>query len=123
MIEEKILSYLNNNLEPTTYMEQPKQKLARFYLLERTAGGETNHINDGSFIVQSYAPTLFEASRMNNAMIKVFQSLIELPEITRVVLNSSYNYTDPATQQYRFQANFVVTYYEERTNEDGKCSI
>ena len=123
MIDEKILSYLNSNLEPTTYMEQPKKKPARFYLLERTAGGETNHICEGSFVVQSYAPTLFEASQMNHSMIGVFQSMIELPEISRVVLNSSYNYTDPATQQYRFQANFVVTYYEERTNENGKYSI
>jgi hypothetical protein len=122
MIETKIIDYLNSNLEANTYMEQPEEKPVRFYIMERTAGGETNHIREGSFSVQSYAPTLYEASLMNNAMINVFKGLVELPEVSRVVLNSDYNFTDPTTQQYRYQANFVVTYYE-RNDEDGKYSI
>lgn len=122
MIETIIKDYLNNNLEANTYMEIPAEKPVRFYIMERTAGGETNHIREGSFAVQSYAPTLYEASLMNNAMINVFKGLIELPEISRVVLNSDYNFTDPTTQQYRYQANFVVTYYE-RNDKDGKYSI
>ena len=123
MIDTKILEYLNSKLNIKTYMEQPKKKPEKFYILERTAGGLTNQISEGSFVVQSYAPTLYETSAMNDAMKGVFLNLIELPEISRVVLNSDYNYTDPTTQQYRYQANFVVTYYEERNEEDGQYSI
>ena len=123
MIETKILEYLNSKLNYPTYTEQPKKKPERFYILERTAGGLTNQISEGSFALQSYAPTLFEASAMNDAMKGVFLDLIELPEISRVVLNSDYNYTDATTQQYRYQANFVVTYYEERNEENGQYSI
>ena len=83
MIEKKIIDYLNSNLEANTYMEIPEEKPVRFYIMERTAGGETNHIREGSFSVQSYAPTLYEASLMNNAMINVFKGLVELPEVSR----------------------------------------
>lgn len=123
MIETTIISYLNSNLEPTSYMEQPAEKPSRYYVLERTGGGEENHICEGVYAVQSYAPTLYEASRMIDAVISVLQSMVELPEISRVELTSFYNYTDPTTQQYRYQANIVVTYYEERTNKDGQYSI
>jgi hypothetical protein len=39
------------------------------------------------------------------------EAMIERNDISRVGLNSDYNYTDTAMKQYRYQAVFVVVYY------------
>lgn len=110
MIEKIILDYiLEQNL--TAYMEQPKVKPDSYYLIEKTAGGQTDKINTSTIVIQSYADTLYNAALMNEAIKVVMADTIELDEISRVELNSDYNYTDPTTKQYRYQAVFVVTHY------------
>lgn len=37
---------------------------------------------------------------------------VVLPEISRASLANEYNFTDPTTRTYRYQAVFELTYYE-----------
>lgn len=110
MIEKTILDYLLAK-KLTVYMEQPKVKPDTFYLMEKTAGGQNDKINTSTIVIQSYADTLYNAALMNEAIKLVMAEAVELDEVTRVELNSDYNYTDPTTKQYRYQAVFVITHY------------
>lgn len=112
MIETVLLNYLNSEeLSATVYMEQPKVKPEAFFVLEKTGGSQVNHINESNFIVQSNAPSLAQAAQMNEEIKAAMLNAITLDDISRVELNSNYNYTDSATKQYRYQAVFVITHY------------
>ena len=79
--------------------------------MEKTAGGQTDKVNRATIVIQSYAPTLYDAALMNEAIKSAMLDALELDDISRVEINSDYNYTDPTTKQYRYQAVFVVTHY------------
>lgn len=111
MIEKVIYDYLNTGTDIPTYLERPKQPPAKYYLLEKTGGGRTNHINTSILIIQSYAPSLYEAASMNESVIEKMLDAVSLGDVSRVSLNSNYNYTDSTTKQYRYQAVFDVTHY------------
>lgn len=112
MIETVILDYLNNaNLSAKVYMEQPKVKPEAFFILEKSGGGQTDHINESDFIVQSYGRTLYEAACMNEEIKAVMLRANTLNEVSAVELNSDYNYTNAESKSYRYQAIFVVTHY------------
>lgn len=112
MIETVLLNYLNTaELSATVYMEQPKVKPEAFFVLEKTGGTQTNHINESNFAIQSNAPTLALAAEMNEQIKAAMLDAITLDEISRVEINGDYNYTDAATKQYRYQAVFVITHY------------
>jgi len=112
MIEKVIKNYLDeSNLSATVYMEQPKIKPSKFYLIEKSGGGLTDHINKSTFIIQSNGTSLYEAAELNEEIKAVMLNAITLDEISKVDLNSDYNYTDSTTKTYRYQAVFVVTHY------------
>lgn len=112
MIETVLLNYLNSaGLSAQVHMEQPAKKPSAFYILEKTGGSQTNHINESNFTVQSYADSLANAAHMNEDIKQAMLNAITLDEISRVELNSNYNYSDPTTKQYRYQAVFVITHY------------
>ena len=111
MIEKVLLDYLNDNVSATVFMEQPKDKPEAFFILEKTGGGRTNYISESNFIIQSYAPSLALAARMNEEIKAALFNAITLDEISRVELNGDYNYSDPTTKQYRYQGVYVITHY------------
>jgi hypothetical protein len=112
MIETVLYNYLNTaRLSASVYMEQPASKPAVFFLLEKTGGSQENHINESTFIIQSFGRSLVEAATMNEEIKAVMQEAVTLPEISRVEINSDYNFTDHATKTYRYQVVFVVTHY------------
>ena len=112
MIETVLLDYLNNaNLSAKVYMEQQKVKPEAFFILEKSGGGQTNHISESDFIVQSYGRTLYEAACMNEEIKAVMLRANTLNEVSAVELNSDYNYTNAESKSYRYQAIFVVTHY------------
>ena len=112
MIETILLDYLNNaNLSAKVYMEQPKDKPEAFFILEKSGGGQTDHISESDFIVQSYGRTLYEAACMNEEIKAVMLRANTLNEVSAVELNSDYNYTNAESKSYRYQAIFVVTHY------------
>ena len=112
MIETVLLNYLNTaNLSATVYTEQPGEKPAAFFVIEKTGGDFTNQIHKSNFIVQSNAQSLASAARMNEEIKAAMFNAITLDDISKVELNGDYNYTDSASKQYRYQAVFVITHY------------
>lgn len=112
MIEVTILNYLNEKLSTPVYMERPKETPSSFYILEKTGSAQENHINSSTFVIQSYAGTLYDAACMNEeAKCIMLEDLLELGDIASVRLNSDYNFTDTSTKQYRYQAVFDIVHY------------
>ena len=67
-------------------------------------------------IIDTHVHTgLFESEEkvvdMNEEIKQAMFNAVTLDEISKVELNSNYNYTDSATKQYRYQAVYVVVHY------------
>lgn len=111
MIEQTILDYLSARLGVPVYMEVPSTPPPSFVVLEKTGSGRANHISRATLAVQSYAPTLLEAAQLNEAVKAAMDNAIDLDEVSRSALNSDYNFTDPQTKRYRYQAVYDITHY------------
>ena len=112
MIEQRLLEYLNNSLSPVPcYMEMPEDPTGQFVIIDKTGSSVTNRITKANFAIQSYADTLYEAAELNERVKEAMDSMLELGTISKVELNSDYNFTDTDLKAYRYQAVFVLTYY------------
>lgn len=112
MIEQRLLEYLNSSLSPVPcYMEMPEDPTGKFVIIEKTGSSVTNRITKANFAIQSYADTLYEAAELNERVKEAMDSMLELGTISKVELNSDYNFTDTDLKAYRYQAVFVLTYY------------
>ncbi|MCR4711477.1 MAG: hypothetical protein K5707_04185 [Clostridia bacterium] len=112
MVEKIICDYLTATVAPA-YPEMPEEMPERLILVERTGGGITNRLRNATIAIQSYAPTLFEAAELNEEVLTAMEQIVWDTHIGRAQLNSNYNYTDPTTKRYRYQAVYDVVYFEE----------
>lgn len=110
MIETLLIDYLSEHLEVFVGMEAPEQT-TDYVLIDKTGSSRNNHIITSSFAIQSYGATLYDAMLLNNEVTEVMEGLIELNQITRVELETDYNFTNTATKQYRWQAVYDITHY------------
>lgn len=113
MIEKVILDYLLQAQEAPVFMEEPKNPPDKYYLIEKTGAGQRDRLFTSTLAIQSYATTMYEAADLNDKVISLMLNANTLPEVTRVRLNSDYNYTDEQTKRYRYQAVFNLTFYRE----------
>lgn len=112
MAELIVLNYLEKHMSVPAYMEKPTQnKPERFLLIERTGGGETEHLPSATLAIQSYAESLYQASVLNKELKNVMKKIIALDEIRGITLNNDYNFTDTRTKEYRYQAVYDIRYY------------
>lgn len=112
MIEKTILDHLSASLDVPCYMERPANAPDSFVLLEKTGASRENQLSTAILAVQSYAPTLLEAARLNERAKTAMFDAVQRPSVAAVRLNSDYNFTDTAMKGYRYQAVFDVTHYE-----------
>ena len=109
-IEEIICKYLTDELEIVALPEKPSRPFHNKVFVERT-GGTGQFIKETTLAVQSYGDSLYQAAILNDMVIEKMHDAVELTEITDVVLNSNYNFTDTETKEYRYQAVFDITHY------------
>lgn len=111
MIEKTVIQYLSEVQTVPVYAEVPTEPPTEFIVVEKTSGGRNNHINDSSIAIQSYSNTMLGAADLNELMKGYMLSLVSLSEVSRVILNSDYNYTDTSTKRYRYQAVYDIVHY------------
>jgi len=110
MIAKTLLDYLGSNLDVPVVMEAPDQTTG-YVLIDQTGSSRTNHIITTTFAIQSYGASLYDAMVLNDAVKDAMVGFAELDEITRVELETDYNFTNTATKQYRWQAVYLITHY------------
>lgn len=113
MIELTLKTFLEETLKLPVFFTYPKQAPERFVLIEKLGSSKINHLDDATFAFQSYGKTLYETARLNQRVKQAVEQTITLPHISRVQLNSDYNFTDEEMKDYRYQAVYDIYYYEE----------
>lgn len=111
MVEEIIRDYLAENLSEAVevLLEKPEGKQPkRMVIIERTGSSEHELVESVMIAIQSYAPSLYEAARLNDAVKLVMREAAIHPGISACKINTDYNYTDPTTKEYRYQAVYDV---------------
>lgn len=112
MIETIILDYLNAHIDTIrAYMQRPKEKPDRFIIIEITGQSKTENIYHSTVAIQSYGTSLQDAAMIDDLVDDVMDGITELDKISAVRLNSSYNFTDGSTGEYRYQSVFAITHY------------
>lgn len=114
LIEAIVISHLSTSLNSTAvFAERPKTPPAKYWLVEKTAAKEENKILQATIAIQSIsAGSLLEAAQMSHDAEEAMRSLISVQNVGSSKLNSAYNFTDPETLEYRYQAVFDIYYME-----------
>jgi hypothetical protein len=110
MIAKTLLDYLDSVLDVPVVMEAPEQT-SGYVLIDQTGSSRTNHIITTTFAIQSYGATLYDAMVLNETVKEAMVGFAELGNVTRVELQTDYNFTNTATKQYRWQAVYLITHY------------
>lgn len=111
MIEEVILNSLNEHLSVPVFLEKQAKMPTRYVLFEKTGSSERNQLGNATFAFQSYAESMYQAAKLNEELKAAVKDMIGLNEISKVSLNSDYNFTDTETKKYRYQAVFDIGHY------------
>ena len=116
MIEKTILDYLSQELAETGIgvgLELPPGKdPAKYVVIEKTGSSKVNRVLNATLAIQSYGPSLYDAASLNESIKTIMEEAVSLEDISKVSVNSDYNFSDPDTKRYRYQAIFDIWYYE-----------
>lgn len=112
-IEKRIVFCLSSNLSSVPVSaELPKNPDIPCVIVEKTAGGYETTIEEATVALQSYGTSLQEAMELNEQVKWIMlDELIKENDITKVTLNTDYNFTDTTAERYRYQAVFDIKYY------------
>ena len=113
MIEIIIKNYLAEKLSMPVVLEVPADPPKSFVLLEKTGSSREERIDRAMLAIQSYAPSMYEAARLNERVKAAMDSAAELDAVSASRLNSDYNFTDTTTKRYRYQAVYDLVYFNE----------
>lgn len=111
MIELTIKEFLDGQLDVPSFFEHQTELPDRYLLIEKVGGGQRNQLKSATVAVQSYAPSLYEAAKLNEQVKEAMLELVTVDAVSGVSLNSDYNFTDTETKSYRYQAVFDINYY------------
>lgn len=109
-IEKLVLKYLSR-LDVPVFLEEPTKKPCEYLIIEKVGGQKTNHLWLSSIAVQSYSDRLSKAIDLNEKVIEIMEQLIDLDEVTKCSIDTTYNFTDSETKRYRYQAVFDIYHY------------
>lgn len=111
MIEITILDFLKQKLSVPIFTDHQESMPKRYVIFEKTGSSKRNFLLSSTIAFQSYAESKFEAVKLNEEVKKAVECLISLDEISKVKLNSDYDFTDTQTKKYRYQAIFDINHY------------
>lgn len=113
MLEEQLISYLRTKtgLHVSNEVHAGKRRY-EYILVQRTNGGCTNHIRNATYAVQSISYySKLRAAQINETVKTAMEEFEEASNISACRLNSDYDFTNPNTKEYRYQAVFDIVYY------------
>lgn len=112
MIEEIIYKHLSEAMSVPVSFEVPESAPETFIVLEKTGSSTPDgFLETDTIAVQSYAATMIGAVNLNDEVKSAMRTLTSVDTVTKVSLNSDYNFTDTSMKRYRYQAVYDVTYY------------
>lgn len=111
MIEELVIQYLNSVMDVPVYGEVPEDATDAdtYVVVDKSGSQRDNRIDSAVIIAYSYAPSKFEASRLNDSVKSALIDMELLDTVSAVRINSDGNATDTNISNYRYQCVAVVT--------------
>lgn len=119
MIEKIVLDYLSGNINVPVFMEVPEvpseshhRVPKEFVVIEKVAGGITNHIRSASFAIQSYSTrSLFNAAALNEYVHEIMDVMADyVTEVSECKMTADTNFTDTRSKRYRYQCVYNIFY-------------
>lgn len=113
IIEVLLITYLKGrtSAENGVDIELPEEMPEKFILIDKTGSTTNDLLTSTTVAIQSYAASKAEAMLLNEEVKRVMGGIVELDEVSACKLNSDYDFTDPTTKRYRYQAVFQITHY------------
>lgn len=111
MIEKIIRDYLLSVLTVPVYTDVPANPPESYCVIERTGGGNREHIRDAQIVVDSYGSTRWNAASLHEEVLKKLPDIATGDVVSSCEVNSEYDNTDTETKRYRYGAYFNVVYY------------
>jgi hypothetical protein len=113
MIEEALISYLSGRTSAgaAVYAEIPRNPSAKYIIVEKTGSMTEDRVTTYTVAIKSYASSMIDAASLNEEVKDLMKLAPYLDDISSCKLNSDYNFTDPTSKQYRYQAVFQITYF------------
>lgn len=112
MIETIVKTFLETKTDVPVRFERSPEMPVKCIVVEKTGSSYNEQLYTATIAIQSYDKTLAEAATLNESvvtwMLEIRDSVTNVFDIS---LNSDYNFTDTASKRYRYQAVFVITYY------------
>lgn len=113
-MERTIIEYLSGVLNVPVYGEVPGSPENQFVVIDKTGSATENYITTITIAIQSYANTKYEASDLNETVIKAMETM---PHYGGIHLITDYQFNNPAVKRYRYQALFEITFNRRANNE------
>jgi len=110
-ILEFIIGQLGDALAVNVSGSVPHPMPDEFVTVEQTGSSTRNQITTTTLAVQSWSTSLAAAEALSARTKAAMTACEAMPEISRLTLESSYNYTDLATNRPRYQAVWSVVHY------------
>ena len=112
-IEVTVIAYLADVFpEIPVYAERPMTPPPTYLLVDKTGAELVNFINQSTVIVESIAPSKYDASLLNNSVKAAMMAIADDDkEISMCSLESDYDDTDTALKDYRYTAVFNISHY------------
>lgn len=111
MIEKIVIDYLEMVLEVPVFMERPEKAPKKYVIVEKTGSSRENFIKSATLALKSHADSLLHAAELNEKVKEAMDSIVTLDAVSRSELNSDYNFTDPTSKTYRYQAVYDLVHY------------
>ena len=111
MIEKTILDHLSERLDVKVYMEEPEKPPKSYVVIEKVGSGQLNLIDTAHFAIQSYGASMLQAATLNQSVKAAMSDLVIHGDVISCKPQTDYNFTDPTTKRYRYQALFDINHY------------
>lgn len=112
MIELYVINWLKDALPGVHVCSvDERAKDPERVVVERTGGGNPNHIRTAMVAIQSYGQSKYQAALLHERVLEAMPGMIAQDNISAVTLNSEYDYPDLTTKENRYQAVYNIVYY------------
>lgn len=113
LFEAKLIEYLHTATGLHVSNEKSGDRLPeRYILIQRTQGSEVEQIEGATYAIQSISSkSKLEAAEINEDVKEAMRAFPAESYVSSCRLNSDYDFTDPKTKEYRYQAVYNIVYF------------
>ena len=102
-VEALVVAHLKAVLDVPVSASVPKDRPARFVTVERTGGPQTQFLDNPQFAIQAWDTSVSNAADLAGEVRRALPGLLNISQVAKVNIGSTYNYPDPDSRQARYQ--------------------